>query len=215
VKLFGILFVLFLPAIIFSYSDEDYIQSFAHSFQEGKFDEGLLILEEWELSQPLHRGRILGMKAAVYLSMGAREKSKAFMDECLQNLETESAPDPLLEDVIKMYYKALEETTTGLISTNALIGLCNFEQPTGVKLRYWFGIGQMLAGVLAAPFSLGASTALILSGGAMVIDAAADAIDNKHNWERDLDQRQRINPDFQNNSFLIPLSRTTQELQII
>ena len=70
-----------------------------------------------------------------------------------------------------------------------------------MKLKYWFGVGQILVGVLAAPFSAGTSTALILSGAAMVVDAASDALNNKDNWERELNERQRLNPDIQRNSF--------------
>jgi hypothetical protein len=79
--------------------------------------------------------------------------------------------------------------------------LCKQEQPGGVKLKYWFGVGQILVGVLAAPFSAGTSTALILSGTAMVVDAASDALNNQENWERELNDRQQMNPDLQKNSF--------------
>ena len=77
-----------------------------------------------------------------------------------------------------------------------------------------FGVGQILVGVLAAPFSAGTSTALILSGTAMVVDAASDALNNKENWERELNDRQRMNPDVQRNSIYSP-SNFTPKLEVV
>jgi len=195
-------FILFFPVLAFASLDDYYAQSFVDHFRERRFNESLELLEHWETSQPSHRDRILGMKAAVYLAMGDLEKSRTFMDECIQNLELENISDPLLNDIFQMYYRALENTPEDLPAPNGLARLCKHEQPKGIKLKYWFGVGQILVGMLALPFSAGTSTALILSGAAMVVDAASDALTNKENWERDLNERQRINPDFQNNSFL-------------
>lgn len=88
-----------------------------------------------------------------------------------------------------------------LVSFREAAWLCKQEQPSGLKLKYWFGVGQILVGVLAAPVSAGVSTALILSGTAMVVDAASDALNNKEIWERQLNERHWMNPDIQKNSF--------------
>ena len=199
------LFILLVfPTVVFASFDDYYVQSFTDHFRERKFNESLQILDHWKVSQPSHGSRILGMRAAVYLAMGDLEKSKIFMNECIQNLETEKIVDPLLSYVIHMYYKVLENDPEDLSTSNALLlpRLCKHEQPKGIKLKYWFGVGQILVGVLAAPFSGGTSAALILSGTAMVVDAASDALNNQENWEKDLHERQRINPDIQNNSHL-------------
>ena len=40
-----------------------------------------------------------------------------------------------------------------------------------------------------------------LSGVTLVVDAGADALNNKENWERDLNDRQKMDPDLRRNSF--------------
>ncbi len=223
-NLFKCIFVLLSPMFAFASPDNYYAQPFADSFREGRFNESLQLLERWEASQPSHRDRILGIKAAVYLAMGDLEKSRVLMEECVQNLGIENIADPVLRDIFLMYYKALESpeqnipnSAIGLqftSSQNRLVFPCKHEQPIGLKFKYWFGVGQILAGVLAAPFSAGTSLSLILSGTAIVADAAADALNNKENWERELDDRRRIDPDVQNNSFLNRLPHTAPNMQL-
>lgn len=209
------LFILLFPVFAFTSFDDYYIQSFADHFQRGDFTESLEILERWETLQPPHGNRILGMKAAVYLAQGDLEKSKILMDECVKHFESNEISDPLLLGIITMYYKSLENTSENFLMPIGLFQLCKQGQPKGVKLKYWFGVGQIVVGVLAVPFSAGTSTSLILSGTAMVVDAASDAINNKENWERNLNERQRINPDIQNNSFSIdPFCASTKLLLV-
>ncbi len=126
------------------------------------------------------------------------------MDHFIHSLSVEELSDPMMSFVLQVYYKALPASSVEQIGFIGMIRICKQEQPSGVKLKYWFGVGQILVGVLAAPFSAGTSTALILSGTAMIVDAAADALNNKENWESELNDRQRINPDIQRNSFYAP-----------
>jgi hypothetical protein len=202
VNIFTYFLGLVFPIFAFASFDDYYAQSFSDHFREKKFNESLQLLDRWEISAPSHKDRILGMRAAVYLAMGDLENSRMFMDECIRNLGVEGASDPLLCSILQMYYKVLENPTGDLSAPNGSVRSCKHEQPKGVKLKYWFGVGQILVGVLALPFSAGTSAALILSGTATLVDAAADALNNEEAWENKLNERQRINPDIQENSFL-------------
>jgi len=73
--------------------------------------------------------------------------------------------------------------------------LCKGKQPKGVKIKYWFGIAQIAAACFVAPFSPPAAAALALSGINTTVQAAGEALDNKEQWERNLNGRQRITPD--------------------
>jgi hypothetical protein len=112
-------------------------------------------------------------------------------------------------------YNAIENIHGELSNSDPLAQICKQSQPKGVKLKYWFGVGQIVIGILAIPFSGGASSALILSGTATVVDAASDALNNQENWDRELNERQKIDPDIQNNSFLQPFSRLAQKPQFV
>ncbi len=181
-----------------------YAESFIYHFQAGQFPKSLQILDDWEVFEPEQKSKIIGMKAAVYLSAGDFERGALLMDQFTRSLSIEELSDPMMKCVLQMYYKAFPGSSIEQISFQGIARLCKQEQPTGVKLKYWFGVGQILVGIVAAPFSAGASTALILSGAAMVVDAASDALNNKENWERELNDRQRMNPDVQRNSVNVP-----------
>lgn len=183
-----------------------YAESFMHSFQEGQFLESLQTLDAWEAFEPEQKSKITGMRAAIYLSTGDLERGSLLMDQFIHSLSAEELSDPMMSFVLQVYYKALPASSVAQVSFTGMARLCKQEQPSGVKLKYWFGVSQILVGVLAAPFSAGTSTALILSGTAMVVDAASDALNNKENWERDLNDRQRMNPDVQRNSFYVPFN---------
>ena len=62
-------------------------------------------------------------------------------------------------------------------------------------MKYWFGVAQIVAGCIAAPFSEGTSTALIMSGAAIVVSATSDSLNNMENWEQDLNRRQGMSPE--------------------
>lgn len=194
-------FLLFPLFICASSLSTHYADSLMQRFQEGNFSESLHILEEWETFEPELSNKINGMRAAVYLSVGNFEKGRVFMDQFIQSLSPEECLDPLLGFVLELYYKAFPVFPIECVGVGGMVRLCHQEQPAGVKLKYWFGVGQVLVGILAAPFSAGTSLALVLSGAAMVVDASADALNNKESWERELNERQRTNPDVQRNSF--------------
>ena len=72
----------------------------------------------------------------------------------------EELSDPMMSFVLQVYHKALPASSVEQVGFIGMARLCKQEQPSGVKLKYWFGVGQILVGVLAAPFSAGTSTAL-------------------------------------------------------
>lgn len=198
------IFLLFPLFIFASPLSNRYAESFGHFFQQGDFLNSLQILDDWEVFEPEQKSRIMGMRAAVYLSVGKIEEGALLMDQFIHSLSAEELSDPMMNFALEVYYKALPSPSGPSLEQISFVGmarLCKQEQPSGVKLKYWFGVGQIFVGVLAAPFSAGTSTALILSGTAMVVDAASDALNNKENWERELNERQRMNPDIQQNSF--------------
>lgn len=202
-----LLFILFFPVVVFGSPislNKFYAESLVHHFQEGDCENSLRILNEWESFAPEQEVKITGMKAAVYLSMGDFRAGKTLMDQFIQELSPEELSDPMMSFVLGIYHKTFVNSLAERFATQEIAYLCNHEQPTGVKLRYWFGVGQILVGVIAAPFSSGASATLIFSGITTVVDAAADALDNKASWEKELNDRQRMNPDVQRNSFYSP-----------
>jgi len=201
------LFVLFFPLFIFGSPinlNKSYAESLVHHFQEGDCESSLRILNQWESFAPEQAVKIIGMKAAVYLSMGDFQAGKPLMDQFIQELSPEEISDPMMSFVLGIYYKTFANSSAEEVTAQEIACLCKYEQPTGVKLRYWFGVGQILVGIIAAPLSGGASATLIFSGITTVVDAAADALDNKENWEKELNDRQRLNPDVQRNSFYCP-----------
>jgi hypothetical protein len=208
------IFLIFPLCIFASPLSSRYGESFVHSFQQGDFLDSLQILDEWGAFEPEQKSKITGMRAAVYLSVGQIEEGTLLMDQFIHSLSAEELSDPMMTFILQVYYKALPSSSMEQISFTGMARLCKQEQPSGVKLKYWFGVGQILVGVLAAPFSAGTSTALILSGTAMVVDAASDALNNKENWERDLNDRQRMNPDVQRNSFYSP-SNFRMKLEVV
>ena len=148
------------------------------------------------------------MKAAIHLAMGDLEKSKSCMDECLQLLPYENFQHPMLDAVVRLYYQVIENEleSSRLDSPFRLCKDYEHKQPTGVKVKFWFGVGEILAGVLLAPFSGGASIALISMGTSFLVNASCEALNNKDQWEKDLNDRQNINPaDTENNSFIEPI----------
>jgi len=208
-----LLFPLFIFASPLSISNR-YAESFIHYFQEEQFLESLQTLDEWEAFEPEQKSKITGMRAAVYLSKGDLEKGSLLMDKFIHSLSDEELLDPMMNFALQIYYKT-RSVSVKPTSLRGMAHLCKLEQPSGVKLKYWFGVGQILVGVLAAPFSAGTSTALILSGSAIVVDAASNALNNKENWERELNERQRMNPNTQKNSFFYDLSDFNLRLQVI
>lgn len=204
---FRLLFVLFFPLVIFSSPvnlNKSYAESLVGHFQQGDCKNSLQVLNEWESYAPELTVKITGIKAAVYLSMGDFQTGKTLMDQFIQDLSLEELSDPMMNFVLEIYYKTFVHSLVEVVAVQEIACLCKHEQPTGVKLRYWFGVGQILVGIIAAPFSGGASSTLIFSGIATVVDAAADALDNKASWEKELNDRQRMNPDVQRNSFYGP-----------
>ncbi|MCB1109868.1 MAG: hypothetical protein KDK64_02715 [Chlamydiia bacterium] len=79
-----------------------------------------------------------------------------------------------------------------------------------MKIKYWFGVAQIVAACVVAPFNPPVAGALAISGINTTVQAAGEALDNKENWERNLNERQNMNPDTmvpsQRSSYLKPYS---------
>ena len=63
-----------------------------------------------------------------------------------------------------------------------------------MKVKYWFGIAQIVAACFVAPFNPPAAGALALSGINTTAQAAGEALDNKEQWKQNLNERQRMTP---------------------
>lgn len=189
-----------IPVLLFGDS-QDHLAKFTQYFQQQQFREGLAVLDCWETEQPWHTGAISGMKAAVYLSLGRLEESKTMLEKAIPLLTLEGFSTDSLQFIEEMHKNAINfsyEEYPYVLQTSfrgADFYLCNCQQPTGVKFKYWFGAGEVLIGILAIPFSPPLAMTLISTGSAIFIDATADALDNKAAWERNLQDRQRISPD--------------------
>ncbi|NGX50798.1 MAG: hypothetical protein K1060chlam2_00649 [Chlamydiae bacterium] len=211
-KLFIVLF--FTPFLLFSSSDSNYAYSFAGKLNEQDYEECYRLIEEWERANPDIFSHLKALKGMVKLAEGKLNECRKLMDESLEELKFQGIPEETLQFITLWYEKALyfeedgERTDSIHLSLNnssPQVFLCKKKQPKGVRFKYWLGVAQIVAGCVIAPFSGGAGGALILSGVAIAGSATADSLNNMEEWERNLDDRQRMDPDdtppTQNNSF--------------
>ena len=130
----------------------------------------LEMLNQWEITQPIEISSILGMRAAVLLAKGELENSKQTMNECLVRYQSELKINHQLGQAIEMFYAFLnktEEHEMSLPLLNSPFLPCHeYRQPTGTRIKYLVGVGMILTGIIAAPFSGGASAGLISAGAA-------------------------------------------------
>jgi len=148
------LFVFFLfPLFVFaSLQSNRYAESFVHYFQEGNFSESLRLLDEWEFLEPEERNKIIGMRAAIFLSTGDFEKGALFMDKFAQNLSTEELSNPMINFALRLYEKAF---SVSLIEPFQEIPcVCERGLPAGMQLKYGVGMGQVLVDILMLPFGV-------------------------------------------------------------
>ena len=82
------------------------------------------------------------MRAAVYFSKGDLEKGSLLMDKFIHSLSDEELLDPMMNFALQIYYKT-RSVSVKPISLKNMAHLCKLEQPSGVKLKYWFGVGQI------------------------------------------------------------------------
>lgn len=161
------------------------------------------VLDEWESYEPQASPTIHGLRATVVLMEGDVIKSKLMMEEALASLEGTTLSSESADTIRGFYTQALHfasydedlELVSYLGGSSAMVVLCKGKQPKGVKVKYWFGIAQIVAAVVVAPFNPPAAGALALSGLNTTIQAAGDAMDNKEEWERNLNDRQHMGPD--------------------
>lgn len=189
------------PFCIFSGESENYLNEVSFFINNGNIPECLRVISDWEITSPQDQHQIDGIKGSVYISIGDLEGGMGLMAKFIEDLSVEERNDPLINSMIGCYYNGVAVGLT--LNTDGMNNYqqCRYKQPTGVKVRYWCGLGQVLTGMLVTPFNPAAGSALIASGSAMLFDASCDALDNKDRWKRELQERQRTNPDYQMNSF--------------
>jgi hypothetical protein len=74
-RLLKLLAFFLFPLFVFgSPLSSQYVESFIYHFQAEEFPESLQILDDWEVFEPEQKSKIIGMKAAVYLSTGDFER---------------------------------------------------------------------------------------------------------------------------------------------
>lgn len=175
---------------------EDYANDFAECLRTQNTFEGRKILQIWESEYPENSACIKGLYSVLYLLEGDLFFSIDLMKQAQQELYNKGFPSFLLS-MISDLYAQLEED--GFLSTEGrqspMINLCKGKQPPGVKFKFWIGVAQVAGGCLIMPISPVAGAALIGSGVGCVIDATSTALDNKEQWEMELNQRQQIDPD--------------------
>lgn len=202
------LFVIFIPIFLFPCGGDEYFaQLLAEKIREEKYDECFDIVEYWEKINPHLGNKALGIKAAIYFSKGDISQGSYFMSFFINGLSEEEKADPIMNFIIMSYNKGVAALLLSSSNKITCRQVSEYEQPPGVKTRYWLGVGQMLGGLALMPFNPVAGGSLFSSGAYMFVDAACDAWDNKTEFERNLQERQKANPDFQNNSFVQPTCR--------
>ncbi|EKE08347.1 MAG: hypothetical protein ACD_17C00217G0001 [uncultured bacterium] len=214
-RLFKTLLMLF-PLFAFSFPiDEYFAETLSHKIQYRDFQGGLAIIEAWEQMHPDLGNRVLAMKASIYLSQGDLEKGGYYMSHFINCLSEMEKNEPLMAFVINSYHKGVLCTIFSFIENQATANLCGVEQPPGVKVRFWLGLGQILAGLALMPFNPPAGITLIGVGAPMLIDASCDALDNKAECERNLRERQNMNGEVQKNSNFLPNRRRVYVVEAI
>lgn len=195
-----IFFLMLLPFLLFGRANDDIFTIFAKSLTEKNVEECHQVLDEWQSYEPTMGPTILALRASVLLLEGNIILSAKMMDEALSTLERTTLPIEAAEMIRNLYRQTLNFMSFDEMSASpcglfgAPILLCKVEQPTGVKLQYWFGVAQILTACVVAPFNPPVAGALALSGITTTIQASAQALDNKNEWERNLNERQRANP---------------------
>lgn len=182
-----------------------YIESFSASIMDEQFETCLEILEDWNEKQPWYAATILGLKSTIYLCLGEIDKSSILMRQSLSHLQEEGAPAEMLA-LIENIYASLTSFENNLLCSNVRhfdprVLLCKenkdaeqdkCEQPTGLKIRYWFGGGLMLVGLLITPISPKMGIGFITSGFEMTFQAGMEAMDNKSNWEKEARAKRKM-----------------------
>lgn len=199
-KLILSFFMVFSPFIVcassFSNDLESYANDFAECLKTQSTLEGWTILKEWEKEHPENFASIKGLSSVLHLLEGDLFLSISLMKEAQEELYNEGFPPNLL-NMINELYTHLEKDSIlfSYENDNQTITLCGGTQPRGVKFKFWIGVAQITGGCLLMPISPVAGVALIGAGAGCVIDATASALDNKEQWENELNQRQRIGPE--------------------
>lgn len=202
-----VLFVFFFCSFGIAFSSEissQYLEEISQVFLERKFENCFEILDQWEEEQPHLLGTIAGIRSAVYLSMGDLEGCLSLKDKAFSYLKSQGNSEDFLCLIENAYRLAFSSEILQLISSSRTIPifrLCKEDsQPTSIKLKYWFGVAEIVIGCLAMPFSPAIGTSLVISGMGVAIDASSDAIGNKEEWERRLREKSSLEEEFSKSS---------------
>lgn len=189
----------FIFLIIFSFQAFAFdfiagIEEFSNLLNTNKLDDCLELLDNFESKNAISKGVIQGLRSSVFLAKFDFIQSKKCLEESVCFLAEEGFEKKVIDELEHLIINISSEISLNQYDFENHIKLIGdeFQQPKGVKIRYWFGIAQIAAGMLLVPFSSGISTSLILSGVGMTASAAADAVDNKEYWEKNLNERQNI-----------------------
>ena len=192
------LLLLLFPFLLFSDMRSSYVEQFGKHLHAQNTYECKRILHAWEQSYPEDYDVIDAMRGVVFISEGQLEKGCDLLDHKLSLIEGKMISSKNVARIHRCISKAWEFENSGYNSISYegvfYIQSCENKQPSGVKFRYWFGVAQIVAGFVAAPFSGGTSTALITAGVATLGSAVGDALDNKDKWKDNLNRRQKITP---------------------
>jgi len=194
-------------------------EQFADALNDSNFPKCEEVISQWEYTGELTQDEFQALRASVLLCKGEIEEGSLILRDALSTVSHSSLLDAIKKILIRSKGPCLEPAKSLNFTMDGLIKLCKshdkgdkVKQPRGVKLRYWFGVGQIVAGCIIAPFSGGLGGGLIATGVATVVDAGADAMDNKDAFEENLRNRQKMDPNFQKSSYLPHFSRKEERM---
>ena len=189
------------PILVFSNMNEKYTELFAEKLIERNINGCHQILDEWERYEPHILPTIQGLRATVLLFEGNIVESAILMYGALDKLEGTTLSEETVQSIRELYAQARNfqpeesKVVSSQVVTTPNVVLCRGNQPKGVKMKYWFGVAQIVAACVVAPFNPPVAGALAISGINTTVQAAVEALDNKESWERNLNERQHMNPD--------------------
>lgn len=195
-----IMIVFIFPLVLCADINKEYSELFSKKLKVLDIIDCKNVLDDWERNVPLMHITIEGLRACLVLVEGNIWKSYSMMEDVLTELEGNHFSTEIADSIRDLYMKAWnffssEKSLISFTHEYAQILLCKNNQPKGVKVKYWFGVAQLVAACLVAPFNPPTAAALALSGLNTTAQAVGEALDNKDEWERNLTNRQRINPE--------------------
>lgn len=186
------LFLFFLfPFFLSAEINQDFSEAFSKYMFEQDFDRCDEILFEWKLYNTLPHSSYEMLKACLCFARGEIEEGKRIFHKNI-----EAIPDSFLDFLINLIENDPPEFSeiTEVCSFNGFTHLCKKTQPRRIKVVYWLGVTKIVAGCIAMPFNPTVGMNLIGAGITAVTVVSAEALDNKDEWEKNLNDRQKMTP---------------------